>query len=66
VTVMTARSEGQRESYQVRLDLRKGPRGWQIYRATGWQEAPQQFGQRLPAMTLAGERQGQLGCGTAG
>jgi len=34
---------GERQAYTVTLDWRRGPRGWQVVRAQGWQSAPGDF-----------------------
>ena len=34
---------GERQAYTVTLDWRRGPHGWQVVRAEGWQSAPGDF-----------------------
>jgi hypothetical protein len=38
-----ATADGERQAYSVTLDWRRGPRGWQVVRAQGWQSAPGDF-----------------------
>ena len=38
-----ATAGGERQAYSVTLDWRRGPHGWQVVRAQGWQSAPGDF-----------------------